>query len=78
MPGERLMCVWQAVHSKDVFPESGVKRATVMSVTENFSEIDNVRYTETRFQEIFTDSKVRPRFSVTVGGYLEMSSYPDR
>ena len=59
MPGEQLMCVWQAVLSKDVFPESGVKRATVMSVVENFAHIRNVVYTERRFQEVFTESKVR-------------------
>ena len=58
MPGEQLMCIWQAVLAKDVFPESGVKRATVMSVVENFAGINNIVYTERRFKEVFPDSKV--------------------
>ena len=58
MPGERLMCIWQAVLAKDVFPESGVKRLTVQSVVENFFDLINVTYTERRFQEVFTDQKV--------------------
>ena len=59
MPGERLMCIWQAVLAKDIFPESGVKRATVMSVVEKFADITGVTYTERRFMEVFTHQKVK-------------------
>ena len=59
MPGEPLMCVWQAVLAKDVFPESGVKRSCVLNVVENFAGINNIVYSERRFKEIFTDEKVR-------------------
>ena len=52
------MCIWQAVLAKDANPESGVKRATVMSVVENFAGINNIVYTERRFKEVFADSKV--------------------
>jgi Ca2+-binding EF-hand superfamily protein len=52
------MCVWQAVLAKDVFAESGVKRITVMSVTENFKSLANVRYSESKFQELFKEAKV--------------------
>lgn len=58
MPGEQLMCIWQAVLAKDVFPESGVKRATVMSVVENFADIPHTAYTERHFMEVFTSQKV--------------------
>ena len=53
------MCVWQAVFARDVFPESGVKKATVKSVTEFISEIDLLQYQEAKFEEIFTTPKVR-------------------
>ena len=59
MSGEQLMCIWQAVLAKDANPKSGVKRATVMSVVENFAGINNIVYTERRFKEVFPDSKVR-------------------
>ena len=52
------MCIWQAVLAKDVFPESGVKRATVMSVVENFAGLNGITYTERRFMEVFTEQKV--------------------
>ena len=58
------MCIWQAVLAKDANPESGVKRATVMSVVENFNGINNIVYTERRFKEVFPDSKVRRYISV--------------
>ena len=52
------MCIWQTVLAKDVFPESGVKRATVMSVVENFAGLNGITYTERRFMEVFTEQKV--------------------
>ena len=52
------MCVWQAVYAKDITPETGVKRITVMSVVENFEGMDHIRYSERRYKEIFTESKV--------------------
>ena len=58
MPGERLMCVWQAVFARDVFPESGVKKATVKSVTETLRVIPLLTYQEAKFEETFTTPKV--------------------
>ena len=63
------MCVWQAVLAKDIFPESGVKRATVMSVVENFESLEHIRYSERRFNEVFKDSKVRLRACISVSVY---------
>ena len=62
MPGERLMCVWKAVIARDISPESGVKKATVKSVTESFVHSKLVTYQEARFEEIFTMSKVCPYY----------------
>ena len=53
------MCIWQAVLAKDVFPESGVKRATLMSVVEDFATLNGITYTERRFNEVFSHQKVR-------------------
>ena len=72
MPGEPLMCVWQAVLAKDVFPESGVKRSCVLNVVENLASINNIVYSERRFKEIFIDEKVRLiniLFSLVKGKY---------
>lgn len=52
------MCILQTVYAKDIFPESGVKKATVQSVVENFEGIEGVNYSESVFHEMFTESKV--------------------
>ena len=52
------MCVWQAVWVRDVFPESGVKKATVKSVTEALRSLMLVTYQEGKFEETFTTPKV--------------------
>ena len=58
MPGEQLMCIWQAVLAKDVFPESGVKRATLMSVVEDFATLNGITYTECSFNKFFSQQQV--------------------
>ena len=52
------MCIWQAVLSKDVFAESGVKRATLMSVVEDFATLNGITYTECGFNKFFSQQQV--------------------
>ncbi len=53
MPGEWLMCVWQAASVSDPSMEGLPNKKTIQQLTESFNKSDVINYNPQTFSEIF-------------------------